>query len=114
MEAIVRVAIAAALSTSILIATASAQAPVRDNPVSRTATASIHGRVVEAGTGIGLVRALVTMTGAALSREGRSVTTDLEGRFVFSGLSTGRYTLEASKVGYVTLGPGQRRVSRHA
>jgi len=87
-----------------------AQTPARDSAVLRTSSASIQGRVVEAGSDIGIVRALVTITGATLGRQGRSVLTDEQGRYAFTGLSAGSYTLQAGKLGYVTLGPGQRRM----
>jgi hypothetical protein len=39
----------------------------------------------------------------------RAIPSDLEGRFEFKGVPPGRFSLRASKNGYVTLGYGQRR-----
>lgn len=43
------------------------------------------------------------------AREGRVSTTDAQGRFEFKELPAGRYTMTASKGGFVTLQYGQRR-----
>ena len=58
-----------------------------------------------------LRRALVRVFGPEL-REGRSATTDAQGRWIIRSLPAGKYTVSATKGGYVTLNYGQRRPSR--
>jgi hypothetical protein len=74
--------------------------------VSKIGTAVIRGRVLAADTGVPLVRADVTLT---TSVQPLSTPTDAQGRFEFTGLAAGRYSLAASKARYVTLKFGQRR-----
>lgn len=72
-----------------------------------TGTAKLAGRVV-AQDGTPLRRAQVTV----FSAEGqvrRMTTTDGEGRYEFVELPAGRFTVNASKAGYVSLQYGQRR-----
>jgi hypothetical protein len=71
-------------------------------------TAVLRGYVTAADTGNPLRRALVR----AMSQDGRSsgmATTDADGRFEIKELAGGRYTLNVSKAGYVTMSYGQRR-----
>ena len=42
---------------------------------------------------------------------GRTTTTDAGGQFVFEGLRTGRYYVNVTKPGFVSLSYGQRRVN---
>jgi uncharacterized protein (DUF2141 family) len=53
-------------------------------------------------------RVRVSLSGAEM-RGGRTVTTDDSGTFSFAALPAGRYTLSASKSGYVSVSYGQRR-----
>ena len=85
-------------------------APVRDaRPADAVpaGTSSITGTIVVAGSGAPARRARVTLSGEAL-RGGRSVTSDDQGRYAFSALPAGRYTLTASKVGHLSVTYGQR------
>jgi hypothetical protein len=68
----------------------------------------IAGRVVAADTGRPVKRARVFATAAELP-SGRGVLTDDSGLFEFLDLPAGRYTLTASKAGFVGLTYGQRR-----
>jgi protocatechuate 3,4-dioxygenase beta subunit len=80
----------------------------RDNRGPQTGTARVSGRVVAAQTGLPLRRAQVT----AFTTEGqarRVATTDAEGRYEFLELPAGRFSIAASKAGYVQQQFGQRR-----
>ena len=75
-----------------------------------TGTAMISG-VVVTGTGQPARRARVTLN--AMDGGGsRSVTTDDNGGFAFSGIIAGRYNLSASKNGHVGVAYGQTRPGR--
>ncbi|HEX2442429.1 MAG TPA: carboxypeptidase-like regulatory domain-containing protein [Vicinamibacterales bacterium] len=71
-------------------------------------SAEIRGRVVAAETSNPLRRVQVRLMASEL-RMPRLATTDAEGRYVFRELPAGRYTVNASKPGYVSLQYGQRR-----
>jgi protocatechuate 3,4-dioxygenase beta subunit len=70
-------------------------------------TASISGVVVLAGSGVPARRARVALSSDTL-RGVRSVSTDEHGRYAFSALPAGRFTLSASKPGYLGVTYGQR------
>src|SRR5262245_19021105 len=72
-------------------------------------TAAITGTVVAVSSGQPLIDASVSVSGASLP-EGRSTTTDAEGRFTLEGLVEGLYTVSASRSGFLTVIHGQRRV----
>ena len=71
-------------------------------------TAQIRGRVFDAETGKPLRRAQVRIYSADF-REHRASTTDEQGRYEFTDLAAGRYSVSASKGGYVTVSYGQTR-----
>jgi protocatechuate 3,4-dioxygenase beta subunit len=71
-------------------------------------SAEIRGRIVAAETANPLRRVQVRLMATEL-RMPRLATTDAEGRYVFRELPAGRYTVNASKPGYVSLQYGQRR-----
>jgi len=73
-------------------------------------TAVIRGVVLAADTGTPIRRAQVRATAPGV-RENRLATTDAQGRFEFKDLAAGRYTISASKGGFVGLQYGQRRPS---
>jgi carboxypeptidase family protein len=98
-------------------AAAAAQVPPRDTrtpaqPQGQTArpagTASVLGIVTIAGTGSPARRARVTLSGTGLPGS-QTRTTDLEGRFAFTALPSGSYSLSASKSGYLGVTYGQHR-----
>ncbi len=67
---------------------------------------SLTGRVVAADTGSALTRATVRLRGLD-TRERRSVDTDESGRYAFTGLPAGRYTVTVSRAGFTTIALGQ-------
>jgi hypothetical protein len=82
--------------------------PPRDTREQRPGTGVVRGRVLSADSGSPVRRAQVRLASAEL-RENRMTSTDEDGRYEFRTLSAGRYTLNVSKSGYVTLQYGQRR-----
>jgi hypothetical protein len=80
----------------------------RVDPQAATGTAVLRGQVVAADTGAPIRRAQVRVS-AQNVREARVTITDEQGRFEIPDLAAGRYTLTASKGGFVTLQYGQRR-----
>lgn len=70
----------------------------------------MRGQIVAADTGTPIRRAQVRISSPD-AREGRLAATDAQGRFEIKELPAGRYTLTASKGGFVTLQYGQRRPS---
>jgi hypothetical protein len=89
------------------------QRPARATPARADAprgTAVLKGQIVAADNGSPIRRAQVRVTSGE-ARENRVATTDAQGRFEIRELSGGRYTMTASKGGFVTLQYGQRRPS---
>jgi protocatechuate 3,4-dioxygenase beta subunit len=82
--------------------------PQRDAAKPKTGTAMLKGRVLSAETGKPLRRAQVR-AGGTDPREARSVSTDENGAWELRELPAGKYTIQVSKGGYVTLAYGQRR-----
>jgi uncharacterized protein (DUF2141 family) len=74
-------------------------------------TGAITGFVLSEGTGTPVRRARVNLSGAAL-RGGRTAMTTDDGRFSFAGLPAGRYTMTASKAGFVDIAYGAKRAGR--
>lgn len=82
--------------------------PRDSSATQKTGTAKLAGRVVALDTGRPLRRAVVRASGPEL-REGKSVSTDADGRWELRELPAGRLTIQVSKGGYVSLSYGQRR-----
>lgn len=82
--------------------------PLRDD--APRGTAVIRGQIVAADTGAPIRRAQVRVSSPE-ARESRVAATDAQGRFEVKELPAGRYTINASKGGFVTLQYGQRRPS---
>jgi uncharacterized protein (DUF2141 family) len=73
-----------------------------------TGTATITGVVLMAGSGQPARKVRVNLSGSEL-RTGRSTVTDDQGRFSFTALPAGRYSLSANKPGHLNVTYGQRR-----
>lgn len=82
----------------------------RDRPRPVSGAARLSGIVIGGEGGAPLRRAFVRVSGVELP-EGRATRTDEQGRWEIKDLPAGRYTLTASKAGYVALNYGQRRLS---
>jgi Carboxypeptidase regulatory-like domain len=85
--------------------------PARDSrrPSAQTGSAIVRGRVIAADTGRPLRRARVTLAAAELGRDGRTASTDAEGRYEVGDLPAGGYSLRVARSGYLSLQYGQRR-----
>jgi len=86
---------------------AQTSAPPRDSS-GKAGTAAIRGQVVAADNGQPLRKTQVRIVAPDI-RENRLTITDAEGRYEFKDLPAGRYTIGASKGGYVALSFGQLR-----
>lgn len=99
------------LAVMLLIAQAAtyqaAPVPPRD-AVTHKGTSVIRGKVVAADTGRPVRRVQVALSSPDLS-ESRSMSTTAQGLFEFKDLPAGRYTIGATRPGYVRLQYGQRR-----
>jgi hypothetical protein len=104
MTRVLTIVVACAL---LLISSTGAQ--TRDPGARPKATSRLSGRVVAADTGQPLRRAIVRLASPE-QRENRTALTDAAGRYEFSDLPDGRYSLTAAKSGYVALEYGQTRV----
>lgn len=73
----------------------------------KTGTARVSGRVVSVDSGAPLRRAQVRIAGPDIMP--KTAMTDNEGRYSFSELPAGRFTITATKSGFVTVTYGQTR-----
>lgn len=112
------VAGACALAFTALFATVDAQVTIvprgAGEPIQmpmgrelKTGTARIKGRLVTADTGTPVRRAQVRISGPDILP--KTATTDNEGNYEFRELPAGRFTITATKSGYVSVGYGQTR-----
>src|ERR1700752_1166285 len=83
-------------------------APPRDGKTEKVGTAALSGRVLAADTGKPLRRALVRASSAE-TPQGRSVSTDADGRWQLKNLPAGSYRVGFSKGGFVDISYGQQR-----
>lgn len=85
----------------------------RDTAPLATGTASISGTVLLAGSGKQAARRVrVTLTNLARTSPGLTTTTDDRGAFVFTGLPTGRFEVQAHKAAYLRSSYGASRPER--
>ena len=81
--------------------------PPRDATAEKKGTAVVRGKIVNA-EGRALRRVQLRLSGDAIP-EGRTSSTNGEGRFEIAELPAGRYTLNASRAGYLGVSFGQAR-----
>jgi carboxypeptidase family protein len=81
--------------------------PPRDATAEKKGTAIVRGKIVNA-EGRALRRVQLRLSGDAIP-EGRTTSTNGEGRFEIAELPSGRYTLNASRAGYLGVSFGQLR-----
>ena len=121
MKAVLSLLVSLALGAAVLAqggqqpqgAAGRGQRPARAVPQRADAprgTAILRGQIVAADNGSPIRRAQVRINSPE-AREGRVATTDQQGRFEIKELPAGRYTITASKGGFVSLQYGQRRPS---
>jgi Carboxypeptidase regulatory-like domain len=84
-----------------------AQTPARDKP-DPTGTGIIRGLIVDAVSGEPVRKARVRATSSVLSN-GRTATTDVNGRYELKTLPAGQFTVAATKGTYVSASYGQTR-----
>jgi len=91
-----------------------ASAPQRDttaSPTPATGTGEVSGVVTLEGSATPVRRAQVSLSAQEI-RGQRTLVTDDKGLFSFPNLPAGRYTLSASKPGYVTTSYGAKKAGR--
>ena len=86
-----------------------AMPPPRDARPAQTGTAAIKGRVFAADTGKPLRRARISVSAPELGGNGKTASTNADGRYEIKDLPAGRYTVTVTRSGYVQLRYGQRR-----
>jgi len=99
-------AVVSALLFSLVTPAGQRQQQTQEDP---RATAAISGRVLSAKSGGPIRDATLRLVSFDVMRLARSVRTDEDGRFAFTGLVPGRYQLQARADGHLTLDFGQRR-----
>src|SRR5947208_4739313 len=99
--------VAAAQQTTTQIAKPDAQAAPRDSAKEK-GTASIKGKVIAADTGKAMRRVQISLSSPDIS-ESRSMSTTAQGVFEFKDLPAGRYTISATRPGFLRVQYGQRR-----
>jgi uncharacterized protein (DUF2141 family) len=80
-------------------------------PAAVVGTGMILGQVVTGDSGTAVRRARVSLSGQGVGAQ-RTATTDDEGRFVFTQLPAGRFSLSATKAGFVTIAYGAKAPGR--
>jgi protocatechuate 3,4-dioxygenase beta subunit len=85
------------------------QGPPRDQPTPpQIGTAVIRGRIVAADSGRPLRRARIVVSAPELG-SARLTSTDANGRYEITGLPPGRYSISATRNGFLSQQHGQRR-----
>ncbi len=92
---------------AFLVATSSAQAPVRDKAVAVAGTGTLSGRVTEASSGEPVRKAQVRVVDTTVLPKGRVTLTDVNGRYTLTALPAGHYTVSVGKSTYIAAVYGQ-------
>jgi hypothetical protein len=95
------------IAVAVSIWPLAAQGPPRDTKA-LAGTAVIRGRVIAAGDDRPLAKVEVRVLSSALKVD-HATLTDANGRYEFTGLNAGRYTIACSKANFVRANYGQRR-----
>jgi hypothetical protein len=106
---ILSLAIAAIASGQRVRSQPAQTSPPRDVQPAQSGTGVIGGRILAADTGRPLRRAQIKVSAADAGREPLTISTDADGRYEFTDLPAGRYTVSVSRSGYLPLQYGQRR-----
>ena len=80
----------------------------RPAPLPAEGTARLRGTLVDASTATPVRRASVRLQTVPSTRDTWTTLTDASGAFEFPSLPAGRFALQATKGGYITLSAGQR------
>lgn len=103
------VVLAASPQSSMTVTSPPAVQAAQRDPGAAKGTASIKGKVVAADSGKPMRRVQISLSSPELS-ESRSMSTTAQGVFEFKELAAGRYTVSATRPGYIRLQYGQRRL----
>jgi hypothetical protein len=103
----VRLAIVLAIASAIVGTLVAQQTPMRDVPGYAASGTGVVGGVVVADDASRppVRRAIVTLVRAGIE-DMRAISTDEAGRFSFTDLPSGTYTLTAAKGGFITMSAG--------
>ena len=85
------------------------QGPVRDTSAIPKGTGSISGKVLTAEGGRPVRRVSITLSSPEFPGEPKTVSTNAQGIFEITDLPPGRFSLSASRAGYMRVQYGQRR-----
>jgi protocatechuate 3,4-dioxygenase beta subunit len=108
----VKAPIACAMPLALIIAASPVAAQGRDAASTAPTTAAISGAVVTAGQTPRPVRRAVVTLNSADPRIGHTAVTDDNGRFTFVNLPPARYSLTATKQGWVPSSYGAKAIGR--
>ena len=101
--------LAIVIGASAIAADGQTSAPQAQRPPAPAGTGLIIGRVIDGATGVAITGVAVTIGGPNAPRTGNSVLVDSQGRFLFTGLTAGTFTLTAQKNGYISTAYGRTR-----
>jgi protocatechuate 3,4-dioxygenase beta subunit len=101
-----------AIATALVCAVHGTTTDHQQSAISHSGTATITGTVVTLSSGVPIVDASVTLYESTLPDGRMSTITDAQGRFEFTKLAPGRYTVGAVKNGFVNVTFGERQYGR--
>src|SRR5688572_19932310 len=104
---IITIAIVAVAAVAMHVATMEAADPQRSPAPVKSPTGLVIGRVVDADGNAPITGAVVSLSGSGT--QPRRVIVDAQGRFMFTGLPAGAFTIAVAKRGYLAGAFGQLR-----